>query len=161
MKLLYEHKHNTHTHTPEYFKPSKEMCVLFFVDLGYGEPSERKVKINNLNSGLWFTTTFHDLHARRHLPLSSLLRVASTLCGYSRRFQPVTLALVPSGASHLGGLGGFPLTANNNCPPAGRNIKEKHQFTEFRSHFEAISPPSPFFLWLPERLRHSYTLIIM
>lgn len=39
----------------------------------YGRPNERKERINNLDSGLWFTAPFHDLHARRrrhsiHLP---------------------------------------------------------------------------------------------
>lgn len=40
----------------------------------YGRPNERKGRINNLDSGLWFTAPFHDLHARRrrhhsiHLP---------------------------------------------------------------------------------------------
>lgn len=34
----------------------------------YGRPNERKGRINNLDSGLWFTAPFHDLHAcrRRH-----------------------------------------------------------------------------------------------
>lgn len=31
----------------------------------YGRPNERKGRINNLDSGLWFTAPFHDLHARR------------------------------------------------------------------------------------------------
>lgn len=32
----------------------------------YGRPNERKGRINNLDSGLWFTAPFHYLHARRH-----------------------------------------------------------------------------------------------